>query len=243
MQKDPLIYVDGMNDYSYVGNNSVNYIDPTGNNIFFGMSPAMLSMPPAALGVNNPFWSGMSNFFRANFRLFPRSSGVKPQSGIKPGTGNPGTGNPGTGNPGTGNPGTGNPGTGNPGTGNPGTGNPGTGNPGTGPGDPGNGGNIGLRFKSGSGESQAGTEYGRPTGWNGFDKIGGFAPPMYYPGYPDNLQPEDCSEPMPKHPQFDKCNWQDQLKDWIEQLKNWNKSRKDCMERNKERARQRSNFV
>lgn len=30
MQRDPLGYVDGMNQYTYVGNNSTNYVDPDG---------------------------------------------------------------------------------------------------------------------------------------------------------------------------------------------------------------------
>ena len=51
MQKDPLMYVDGMNDYSYVGNSAINYVDSSG----FAKIKAVVSVTKAGWKLMEPF--------------------------------------------------------------------------------------------------------------------------------------------------------------------------------------------
>ena len=86
----------------------------------------------------------------------------------------------------------------------------------------------------------------------GHDFLGGMGPVLPhdgeketnpYEGYPEDMKPEKCDFEFPKKPQGDKCNWQDQMKNWLEQIKNWYKAKKDCDERNRDKAKKRENFV
>lgn len=66
--------------------------------------------------------------------------------------------------------------------------------------------------------------------------------PPVFPDYPDDMQPENCDQPMPPFPKFDKCNWQDQMNDYIRALEERQKSIDNCKKRNKEKKKKRDDL-
>lgn len=198
MQKDPILYIDGFNDYGYVINGPVKLIDPLG----YFMSVYFMSLgtlPPSLMLSEQPI-SPISGLGRFGGMLGRGSGG-----GYNGGGGSTPKPIPQTPKP----------------------------------------------FGELSGDGYGLTK-GAPSGVQGAGRIipngnqigiASSSPSIVFPGYPENMQPENCSYPMPKHPQLEKCNWHDQMKGWINQITNWQKEKKDCERRNNDRQERRNNFV
>lgn len=171
MQHDPLMYIDGMNDLSYVNNMPIYASDPFGLMFFGQIGFTMLSNQPIA---------NTSSLGRVPFGQLTRTAGRNLSDLSK---------------------------------------------------------NELIKALA----RQYEENYGKPANTGNKLDIKMSVPPVL-PDYPNDMQPENCNQPMPPFPKFDICNWQDQWNEYQKALQDRTKTIDDCKRRNKEKKKKRDNL-